>query len=602
METSRRDLLLLGLWAGAVTGLGESLLLLFKRFVRHRFIAVGTDTFWMVPLTECLIFLLITLVLLAATSRTSIDRQARVLTSAVIGLSSGCILLLWGRFHWIAIVLLSVGLGMRLGQWLIPRSSTLHTVVRRTLPAAIVTILFIMVGVAGSRWRGDRANAAASGTGKPNILLIILDTVRSYNLGLYGYSKNTTPGLSRWANRGTVFERAIAPSSWTLPSHATMFTGHWPTELSVSYQSPLDDTYPTLAEVLGEQGYATGGFVANLLYTTRESGLSRGFRHYEDYGLTWGEFLRSAILVRRLVDHPRWKWMTRRWRPLSWRSADDVSDEALTWIERRKGKPWFAFLNYIEAHDPWFVPPPFDTLFGEGAHRISWKDITRYPLPPPADLRSFEEAYNGALAYLDSRVTGLLDSLQQGGQLANTIVVITADHGEEIGEHGVLGHGRSLYRPVVQVPLLVLLPWCGLEGRRIARPVSLRDLPATIADLATIQRSPFPGSSMGQLFCQPSKADPADQVFSVLKVQTGPGQGNLVSVVLDTLRYISTRDGTGELYDFEHDPWEKHNLIATPAGAAALSRYRGLTDSLLLESSAGHRVAAHPPERPAASP
>lgn len=575
----RADLLIFGLWAGLLTGLGESALLAFKRYVRHRFIMVGDHTFWMAPLAEGLLFLAISGIVVLVLRRRDPGQQLRVLVVILTALLAGCLLALWGRFQWIAILLLSVGIGLRLGPWM-ARRVKVQTLARKSLP-----LLFLITGmlgavVGGSRWWSDRANDAAAGAGKPNVLLIILDTVRSFNLSVYGYSRPTTPGLERWAMRGTVFERAMSPSSWTLPSHATMFTGRWPTELSVSFRVPLDGAYPTLAGVMGQQGYATAGFAANLIYTTRETGLARGFRHYEDFGLTWGEFWRSAILVRRVVDHSRWKWMTQRWRPASWRSADDVSHAALGWIGRRPSHSWFAFINYIEAHDPWFVPAPFDTLFGEGARGLTWADITTLPLPSATALGKFEVAYDGALAYLDSRVTGLLDSLEQGGRLTNTVVIITADHGEEIGEHAAFGHGQSLYRPVVQVPFIVIAPGCG-SGRRVAVPVSLRDLPATIADLTGMADSPFPGRSLAPLFCASAAATSREPVFSMLKETRDAAAGPMVSVVAESLRYINTRKGEGELYNFESDPWERHNLAATEAGRILLPRYRALTDSLV---------------------
>jgi arylsulfatase A-like enzyme len=578
-----RKILLLFVWGGLFTGLGETLLLLFKRYVRHRFIMTGDATFWMAPLSEAVLFGLFGIVVLAGTGRAGEAARERIASILLVGLAAFCLLVLWGRLAWYADLLLALGIGLEGSRWLRVRWSPVFNFVRRTLPILIGAVLVVLVGTIGVRWRDDRVNDSGTGTG-PNVLLIILDTVRSYNLSLYGYSRATTPGLERWGSRGTVFEHAFSPSSWTLPSHATMFTGRWPTELSVSFRVPLDTTYPTLAEALSSAGYATGGFVANLIYTTRETGLSRGFHHYEDYGITWGEFFRSAVLLRKVLDHSRWKWWTQRWGPASWRSADDVSQEALRWIQRQNGRPWFAFLNYIEAHDPWFVPAPFDTRFGVGARALTWKDITTLPLPSDSALYHFEVAYDGALAYLDSRVSALLDTLNQRNVLGNTIVIITADHGEEIGEHGAFGHGQSLYRPVVQVPLLVIAPGCSAGDRRAA-PVSLRDLPATIAQMASLHSSPFPGQSFAGEICRGPVPERSVPIFSILKEARGAMPGPLVSVVADSLRYIDTRKGRGELYDFVRDPWERNNLADSPAGLALIPRYRALTDSVISHPS-----------------
>ena len=119
----------------------------------------------------------------------------------------------------------------------------------------------------------------------PNVLLIVLDTVRADHLSLYGYERPTTPNLERLAKRGIRFDNARATAPWTLPSHASMFTGHWPHELGAKWMTPLRGNLPTLAEYLGAHGYATAGFVANVVYCSQETGLARGFTHYEDYVL-----------------------------------------------------------------------------------------------------------------------------------------------------------------------------------------------------------------------------------------------------------------------------------------------------------------------------
>lgn len=314
------DSLRIGVLAGLLTGVMEVGLLLFKRFLRHRFILVGDDAFWMAPLAELCLFSVFVLLLVPA-SRLVRDRPRMVL-SGLAGLGIATVLSLWGRLNWIAVLLLAVGGGLQAGRILGKHRRT----VRRMAPRAILGVL-VLVGLSASTVFGTRMlreRRAVRGVAPPgslNVLLIILDTVRSASLGLYGYERSTTPHLERWAGRGTVFDVAFSPSSWTLPSHASMFTGRWPNELSVGYRTPLDDRDSTLAEILSSNGYATGGMVANLLFTTRETGIARGFGHYVDHYASWGEFLRSATLIRKLVDGSRLKWMTRRWTSMSWKGA-----------------------------------------------------------------------------------------------------------------------------------------------------------------------------------------------------------------------------------------------------------------------------------------
>ena len=165
-------------------------------------------------------------------------------------------------------------------------------------------LVLILAGwVVGGEWLAERREASRPlpPGDPPNVLLITLDTVRADHLSLYGYGRPTSPVLERLARLGIRFDEARAPAPWTLPSHASMFTGRWHHELSVDWMTPLDKKYPTLAEYLGSRGYATAGFVANLFACSYDSGLSRGFTHYEDYILECLVPFRTAWLVDHLA-------------------------------------------------------------------------------------------------------------------------------------------------------------------------------------------------------------------------------------------------------------------------------------------------------------
>jgi arylsulfatase A-like enzyme len=571
----------LALAAGMVTGLGEASLLLVKRFLRDRFITVGEHAFWMAPLADALLFLFLATVFLALAHRLAPARRDRYFAVLLVSLSLMTMLTLWGRFHWGATLLLSLGVGLRVSRLVSDRLDGLERMGTRAIPVTLVLVALIGAAVMGERkWKERHAMGPAPAQSHPNLLLIILDTVRAFDLGLYGHDRPTTPNLERWARHATVFERAMAPSSWTLPSHSGMFTGRWQTELSVLFTRRLDGTYKTLAEALRDEGYATGGFVANLIYASRESGLARGFARYSDFELTFGAFLRSATLTRKVMDRPRIRWFLNRWHPALWKPATRVTAEALDWIDHRGDRPWFAFLNYMEAHDPENTPAPFDTLFGPPSRELYWRDLTIQPVPPPEIRARLVQGYDGAIAYLDAHVGGLLDTLKARGKLENTIVIISSDHGEEFGEHGRLGHGISLYRTSVQVPLIVLAPRCENNGHREDSPVSLHDLPATAMELLQLGSQPFPGQSFAPLVCDPS-AEPASQVvFSVLRESARPGGPTLVTVAADSFRFISAGDSLDELYNVIRDPLEQANLARTPIGALEIPRLRPLADSI----------------------
>jgi arylsulfatase A-like enzyme len=573
-------LLRIALAAGLLTGLGESGLLFVKRFLRSRFITVGEHTFWMAPIADALLFILVAAVFLLVTRRIAPERRLRFFSMLLVMLSLMTMLTLWGRFHWTATVLLSFGVALRSAKALATRLARWQLVAARAVPVVLVLVVLIAGLVMAERKWKEEAPGTIADASRPNILLIILDTVRAFNLSLYGHDRPNTPNLERWARQGTVFERALAPSSWTLPSHSGMFTGRWQTELSVLFNRRLDETYPTLAETLRDAGYATGGFVANLIYTTRETGLSRGFSRYSDFELTVGAFIRSATLTRKVVDRPRIRWFLNYWRPALWKPAHRVSDEALDWIEEQKGRPWFAFLNYMEAHDPETAPAPFDTMFGPPSRQLRWKDLTIQPIPPEAIRDRLVMGYDGAIAFLDHHISGLLDSLKRRRELDNTVVVISSDHGEEFGEHGRMGHGISLYRTSVQVPLVVLAPGCESNGHREATPVSLHDLSATVMDLLDISQHRFPGQSFAGLVCNPVADRTPHPIFSVLRESARPGGPTLVTVAADSFRFISAGDSLDELYNTDVDPLEQVNLARTPAGVLQVARFRPLADSI----------------------
>ncbi len=201
-------------------------------------------------------------------------------------------------------------------------------------------------------------------------MLIVLDTVRAASTSLHGYELPTTPALERLAREGVMFPRAIAPAPWTLPSHASMFTGRWPHTLSTGPWSPLDATYPTLAEYLRDRGYETAGFVANREYCGHEFGLSRGFVHYEDYRSTPGQAalytspghtaMQKLPLVQALQTYDN----------LGRKSAEQLTADFLRWQGRRAGDaPFFAFLNYWDAHDPYTPPRSYARRFAPPGSR-----------------------------------------------------------------------------------------------------------------------------------------------------------------------------------------------------------------------------------------
>ncbi|MGE0352466.1 MAG: sulfatase [Gemmatimonadales bacterium] len=599
--------LLLAVWFGLVTGLGEGGLLLVRKFLLHRFLFAPLDAVWMAPITDVVLFVGVGLLLLLA--RFLLPRRlplpGPVPVFAALGVFT--ILLMYGPLSRLAGGLVALGIGIQAGRMARRHPGRFQRVVKLTLPVA--AFLVVLAGAGVRMWSHFTRRPPTTGqpaAASPNVLLIILDTVRAINLSAYGYERPTTPELERFAAQGVRFAHALSTAPWTLPSHASIFTGRFPHELSAAWLRPLDGTYPTLAEALAARGYVTGGFVANTRYCSEETGLARGFGHYEDYGISPAQILLSSSLGKLLVGNRFAQ------RALVRKNAETVENEFLRWLDRTPAdRPYFAFLNFLDAHDPYQPPAPWDTLFSEpGAAR--YIDAMREDLParrwPPETVRAAVDKYDESLAYLDFRLGVLFRTLEARGKLANTIVVVTSDHGEEFGEHGVFYHGNSLYRASVEVPLVIVAPGRAPAGAVLPGPVSLRDLPATILDLAGAE-TPFAGRSMARFWSgtMPDSLFSSDTLLMelgyspLLPKGTPISRGSMASALTGGLRLIRNGDGTDELYDFVDDPAESADLASVPGYTTDLERLRGALTALTPSVHHQRRGNDTPPTTPASS-
>jgi arylsulfatase A-like enzyme len=468
----------------------------------------------------------------------------------------------------------------------------------------------MLTTLGGRAWAEHRAVAAlppAPASAK-NVLVIVWDTVRAANTSLHGYPRKTTPNLEGLAARGARFDLAFATSSWTLPSHASLFTGRWPHELGVDWKSPLRPDVTTLAGYLSGRGYDTAGFVANLDYCSRETGLARGFAHYEDYPINVYDTFDRYVALGHRTELPAWGWIlhtilekvTGRSPALVPRAmehakgAEDVDRAFLDWLswQRGRSRPFFAFLNYNDAHSPYEVPDRSTQGFGlrpttlhDRLTLFGWNKVAKATLSRN-DVRMAADLYDDCIAHLDRRLGILLDELGRRGVLDDTLVIVTADHGEHLGDHLLFFHGCSLYRQLVQVPLVILGAGGVPAGRVVDEPVSLRDIPATIVDLVGSDRdAPFPGRTLGRFW----KGEPGASVASEpLRMETTrplvlmnegrepASKGPMVSIVAEGMHFIRSGDGSEELFAMKTDPEERVNLAGLPIAAAALQRFRAI--------------------------
>jgi arylsulfatase A-like enzyme len=518
-----------------------------------------------------------------------------------------------------ACLVIAVGLAAWVAPWIQRHRSSVGRLARRS--AGVLAVIFVPLlgatlvrGVIAPSRAGPDVRAARRDS--PNLLLIVMDTVRADASSLYGYSRNTTPRLDAFARRGRTFDRAIAPAPWTLPSHASLFTGRWAWELAVGPDRRLDARHPTLAEYLARHGYATAGFVANTVFCSAEYGLARGFDHYEDHVVSPLEILRSTALgwlackrLEGILDRvyeatgrePRHALETEYYR----KDAERINRDALRWIDRHRDRPFFVFLNYLDAHDPYLPPEGYDRRFGERPRSVAdfrllrrWSsdDLARRD---PRSVTLARDAYDDCLASLDEQLGNLFDALERRGVLDETIVIVTSDHGEHFGEHRhrdmpLFGHRKSLYQPEIRVPLIVVAPGRVPPATREPRPVSLRGLPATVVDLLGIGAgSPFPGQSLLVPPEAPSdEGGPThlgDAVLAEFASRTdrhperrywGSPPGLVRAIVADGKVYHRHHDGHEELYDLTSDPHELRDLAGTGAYVHVLERFRAELDGL----------------------
>ena len=586
-------------WLGIVVGLLEVGVLLIEK-QQNQVSMIGALRLnrhypWMIPTAHLAFFGTCGLALeLVRRARPTLARRLAPMALGALALLA--ILITIRSLHPMASVFLALGIATQVVtrlRWLWPHFAR---VVRTSLIPLSVALVVLIVGRHAQFALGEHlASTKPTVMGSPNVLFIVLDTVRARSLSLYGYGRETTPRLEKLARAGVKFDQARSSAPWTLPSHATMFTGRWPSELFKYHEQRLDSSVPTIAGFLGKNGYSTAGFVANTFYCNSGFGLSNGFDHYEDFyenfDISPGEVLRNAELGRRLFS-----LVGEEMSPRSdgRKDADQINADFLAWLPSCKGRPFFAFLNYLDAHAPYIVPAKAERHFGlrpttpEDFQLLHAWQKKEYISDDERETQLARDNYDDCIAYLDAALGRLFDDLERRGVLDNTLVIVTADHGEELGEHRLVGHGRSLYRDETHVPLLIVKPGRVPSGKVIAQPVSHRDLPATIVELLGLEdHSPFPGRSLTSLWS--SKPCPDGRELSVVRSEAAirkktsrngsrpPAlRGPMVSIVAEGMTYIRNSDDSEELYRLADDPEQLKDLAGDEALRPTLERLRAI--------------------------
>jgi arylsulfatase A-like enzyme len=443
---------------------------------------------------------------------------------------------------------------------------------------------------------------------KPNIILIVMDTVRADHLSCYGYFRKTTPNIDKIANQGVLFENAFSAAPWTPPSHASIFSGRYPSDhKTIGRNISLNKDVPVIPEILSQKHYRTIGITCCRMLN-HESGFSRGFDKYVDVsaarkttrdvmqsitrGPDKGAYLANATIKKLLKEH----------------------------IQKNKQQPFFMFINYFESHTPYDPPRPFKSKFcnkltqskiylnefilrkflAKTTERFADNnlDISRLQFiasggggfsfaAKKLSISDKEWAvvkswYDGEINYLDSRIGELISFLKDSGIFENTILVLTADHGEIFGEHGLAVHPLCLYDSVLRVPLIFSGPPIANHGKRLSQIVSTVDIFPTILDIAGVKASdkiagrtlyPFNERQTHKSIC----AEYGGLHLLSLRAKYVLEELNKIDqgckcVRTDNYKYIYSVDKE-ELYDVKNDPAEKVNLISKlPEKAQSLKK------------------------------
>jgi arylsulfatase A-like enzyme/tetratricopeptide (TPR) repeat protein len=409
---------------------------------------------------------------------------------------------------------------------------------------ALTAIAAGLIAAGGYGWvvyRGDRHVGAVR-----NVLLISIDTCRADHLGCYGYKRPTTPHIDALARAGVLFEQVLTPVPLTTPAHSSLLTGTYPPTHGVRLNNGqgLPESSVTLAEILRDAGYRTAAFVGGFPLDAG-FGLNQGFETYDD------RFTKKSETSASLAE----------------RTAEEVGTPAMAWLQANAHEPFFLFLHFYDAHLPYDPPEPFASSFGD-------------------------DPYSGELAYVDEWIGRILERLRSLSVDGNTLVVLTADHGESLDEHGEKSHGYFIYQSTQRVPLVIRAPG-GPKGKRVAGRVSLIDLMPTVLDLTGVKPPPrLQGASLRPAL--EGKGSDASRPLYCESLVAGQFQcASLHGIVEGGWKYI--RAPRPELYDLTKDPGEKNNVIAAdPRVAQRLSDRLDVLVQQMEAPTSEHDAASDP--------
>ncbi len=392
---------------------------------------------------------------------------------------------------------------------------------------------------------------------RPNVLIYLIDTLRADHLGCYGHTEKTTPNIDRLARDGVVFERTYAQAPWTKASTASIFTSNYPTThgASTKMDGVISPDCVTIAEVLKENGYYTGGFIANA-WVDPEFGFGQGFDEYHKMkDLVEGVDAGGKRSLR----------------------AEHINGVVFPWLEKHKDEPFFLYIHSVDPHDPYAPAHPFDDfnpkyegiITGSTGQLRSFE--TQKPKLSEGDLAQLEGLYDGEIRYNDHHIGRLMEKLESLGILDDTIVIITSDHGEEFADHGSYLHGKNLYESMIRIPFVMRCPGWLPKNMRIGAMVQSIDIMPTVLEILDID---IPTEAQGKSTV-PLLEGKTNRIHDFVFSERTDGSSKnpeyyILTAISERLKLITYPSGrnrrynrhgfTKELFNLESDPGEREDL------------------------------------------
>ncbi len=423
---------------------------------------------------------------------------------------------------------------------------------------------------------------------KPNIILIILDTLRSDHMSCYGYPKKTTPNIDAFASEAVQYTHAYPTASWTLPSIASVLTGLYPCGHGAHRVKEggigkgvipirgLSDDHTTLAEILKKEGYSTAGIIS-CTFLTKSYGLHQGFDYYDDYIPSIESFMSyCSVLSFFNIFLPVDDFLSSTGHNIH-KTAQQVNDSTVSWLNQSdQKKPFFLMAHYFDVHHPFFpekigmrsVPTSIKNRYAHYSNYVDLeKQIINSVLSGKRKLLSDERDflinnYDREIVLLDQKIGELFSFLKENKLYDESLIVILSDHGESFGEHNLMLHGLSLYEDNLRVPLIIKYPLSDQKKGTVDYPVSLAGLAPTLLSYTSI---PTPDFMQGSLFSEPQN----QKIFSML-YYSGSAlwalpellQGDQSSLLDQNHKLMQFGNGQKQLHDLIKDPEETNNMIS----------------------------------------